>query len=278
MCPVIFPDFPPIPRGISTWERFSTLQEVNMELVSGPSSECALVAPESLEAIGVKGDRVHDTPSTVALPVLVSRDSFVFPGLIGTLNVRRLASRAALDAAVNRDRRLLLIVQRDPELDNPIEADLYAYGTVCEVMHRNPLPDGSLRIVLRGIGRAWVRSLSTRDGSLWTEPEPVTEFDPEGPATEAARRLLVDLFAALVTRDSRIPEEALDVVEKATSLGAATDAVAHHLPLEASGRQATLEERNPLCRAEWLIGAIARENEIRSGAAPKPASPTSSAT
>ncbi len=189
-------------------------------------------------------------PGEVRLPYLATPDTVVAPGLIGTLTVVRETSRAALDRALLGSRRVVLLLEDG-------SGGLASVGTVCEVIHRNLLPHGKVRVVLKGLARA--RAVPDGEGAVVSEL-----VEPVAPSaeSEAARRVLVEAFAALAARDARIPAEALDALEGARSSGPAADAAAHHLPVPVRERQRLLETLDPLARAEAALRLVAAETEL----------------
>ena len=194
-----------------------------------------------------------DAPSedgSVRLPYLATPDTVVAPGLIGTLTVVRETSRTALDRALLGSRRVVLLLENGT-------GGLASVGTVCEVIHRNLLPHGRVRVVLKGIARAEARP--NGEGALVSEV-----LEPPAPPAqaEAARRVLVAAFAALAARDARIPSEANDALESARTVGAAADAAAHHLPVGVGERQRLLETFDPLARAEAALQLVQGETEL----------------
>lgn len=186
----------------------------------------------------------------VRLPYLATPDTVIAPGLIGTLTVVRETSRAALDRALLGSRRVVLLLEDGA-------GGLATIGTVCEVIHRNLLPQGRVRVVLKGIARAVARP--DFEGALVRE---IAEPDALCPQAEAARRVLVAAFADLATRDPRIPAEAQDALENAKTAGATADAAAHHLPVSPAERQRLLELFDPLARAEAALRLVETESEL----------------
>ena len=89
------------------------------------------------------------------LPVVALRDLVFFPYMVLPLLIGRPQSTAALrEAEASLDRLLLLLAQRDPEQDEAGEEDVFRIGTIARVVQATPLPDGTCRVVLEGIGRA----------------------------------------------------------------------------------------------------------------------------
>jgi ATP-dependent Lon protease len=96
------------------------------------------------------------TPLPPRLPVLPLRDLVYFPAMVLPLLVGRPRSVAALEEAVAGDGLLLLLAQKDPELEDPASAELHRVGTVVRVLDASALPDGTWRVVFEGECRAQV--------------------------------------------------------------------------------------------------------------------------
>ena len=85
-----------------------------------------------------------------SLPVLPLRDIVVFPDSTTPLFVGREKSINALDFAMNNSKKIVLLTQKNPDIDNPNEKDLYSIGTVTEVLQLLKLPDGTVKILVEG--------------------------------------------------------------------------------------------------------------------------------
>ena len=85
-----------------------------------------------------------------SLPVLPLRDIVVFPNSTTPLFVGREKSINALDFAMNESKKIVLLSQKNPDIDNPDEKDLYSVGTIAEVLQLLKLPDGTVKILVEG--------------------------------------------------------------------------------------------------------------------------------
>ena len=88
------------------------------------------------------------------LPVLPLRDIVVFPHMVAPLFVGRKQSVNALNNVMIADKKILLLSQKNSEIDNPSEKNLYTYGTIAKVLQLLKLPDGTLKVLVEGISRA----------------------------------------------------------------------------------------------------------------------------
>ena len=104
-----------------------------------------------------------------AIPVLPVRDNVHFPGLTTTVLAGREVSVHALQAAMRTDRRVLVTAQRQQQTEEPTGSDLFDFGTLSEVLQVLPMPDGTMRAVLRGIARARAETMTKRRQCLVAE-------------------------------------------------------------------------------------------------------------
>ena len=113
------------------------------------------------------------------LPILPLRDVVVFPYLIIPLMVGRQRSIDAIQRAMAGDRLLLLITQKDQEVEDPDDTHLYSVGTVCSIMRMVRQPDNRLRILVQGLSRARVNEIVARDPILTARLTKIEEAEDE---------------------------------------------------------------------------------------------------
>src|SRR5512139_686031 len=112
------------------------------------------------------------------LPVLPVRDIVVFPYMIIPLFVGRDISIKAIDQALNTNRMVLLLTQKDLNVETPAPEDLYTVGTVCMIMRMLKLPDGRVKILVQGLSKARALMFSKREPFFVAEVEKMTEAKP----------------------------------------------------------------------------------------------------
>src|SRR5918997_5215924 len=112
---------------------------------------------ESIEAVDASEQQLQIPES---LPVLPLRDIVIYPFMIVPLFVSRDRSIKAVDEALSQNRMILLVSQKDVDKEEPTQEDLYKVGTVAVIMRMLKLPDGRIRILIQGLSRARVESIS----------------------------------------------------------------------------------------------------------------------
>ena len=196
------------------------------------------------------------------VPVIAARDAVHFPQLINTISVVREPSVRAIRKSMESDRRILVVSQRDMSKEDPRVEDLYETGTLSEALQALPLPDTSLRVVLRGLHRARAKKLISKGGTFWAEIELVEESNEQDLNTDAIMRASVNAFGRVVGMNKQIPPEAMQSVVHVESAGQLADAIAHHLPLRPSDKQRLLEQVHSRERLQEVFELLKREEQI----------------
>ena len=88
-----------------------------------------------------------------SIPVLPLRDIVVFPQMVAPLFVGRKLSVNALNFVMQNDKKILLVTQKNSEIDNPTSQDLYSFGTLAKILQLLKLPDGTIKVLVEGIER-----------------------------------------------------------------------------------------------------------------------------
>src|SRR5438105_7557205 len=124
------------------------------------------------------------------LPVLPLPDVVVFPYMIVPLFVNRDRSAKAVDQALSENRMVLLVSQKNPNVDDPKTEDLHDFGTVSVIMRMLKLPDGRVRILVQGFSRAKVEYFDESQAYITAKVQPKTEPQvvPESREVDAIMR------------------------------------------------------------------------------------------
>ena len=195
-------------------------------------------------------------------PVLPLRDVVVYPHMAIPLFVGREKSIRALSAAMQDDKRILLVAQRTADKDDPGADDIYEVGTLASVLQMLKLPDGTVKVLVEGAQRARIRELQTGDDYLQAEIEMLEEDDAasEGRETDALMRSTVALFEQYIKLNKKVPAELLPSLSAMDQPGRLADTIAAHLNLKLEDKQAVLEVGGAHARLEHVLAAL--EGEI----------------
>ena len=127
-------------------------------------------------------------------PVLPLRDVIVFPNMVIPLFVGRSKSIAALDAAMEDNKQIFLVAQKNADNDNPSQKDVYKNGTLSTILQLLKLPDGTIKVLVEGSQRATIDGDIIDDNYLQASVKIHEELDFDETEVEALSRSAVDLF------------------------------------------------------------------------------------
>ena len=208
---------------------------------------------------------IHESvTATVELPVLPLRDVVVYPHMVIPLFVGREKSMKALEAAMEGDRRILLVAQKQPETDDPGEADLHEIGTIGSLLQLVKLPDGTVKVLVEGQARAKMQRCFEADGMLRAHAVSLQPlFDRPVVELETAARMLVGLFEQLVRQSRKLPPEVLTGLSGIDDLSRLADSIAAHLSVRLSDKQKVLDTLAVGARTEMLVGLVESELDLQ---------------
>ncbi|SFM94333.1 ATP-dependent Lon protease [Formivibrio citricus] len=197
-----------------------------------------------------------------SFPMLPLRDVVVFPHMVIPLFVGRPKSIRALEAAVDDGRYILLAAQKNAAKDEPELTDIYPVGTIATVLQLLKLPDGTVKVLVEGVQRAHVESLTDDEGFFRAGATPLAQDDGLNHEIEAMRRALVTQFDQYVKLNKKIPPEILASLSGIESASRLADTIAAHLPLKLEQKQSILEMIDVKKRLEHLLKQLETELDI----------------
>jgi len=203
---------------------------------------------------------VAQSPAGALFPVLPLRDIVVFPHMIVPLFVGREKSVRALEDVMQEDKQILLLTQKDAAQDDPAQVDLYTFGTIGTVLQLLKLPDGTVKVLVEGGGRARVIRFTENPEFFQALAEPVDEFTGDKAELDALSRAVVGQFEQYIKLNKKIPPEVMVTVGQIEEPDRLADTIASHLSLKISEKQALLEIASINDRLERIFGHM--EGEI----------------
>ncbi|RUR37397.1 endopeptidase La [Vreelandella populi] len=205
----------------------------------------------------------QNAEQTQCLPLLPLRDVVVYPQMVIPLFVGREKSIQALEAAMEADKRVLLVAQREASQDEPDNADLYAMGTVADIMQLLKLPDGTVKVLIEGSFRADVLEIEENEAGYTQaylsprESEPLTSREQE-----ALVRVLLNQFEQYVKLSKKVPNEVLNSLAGIEDPSRLVDTICAHLSLKIGDKQELLEMDRVRDRIEHLMALIESEIDL----------------
>jgi len=207
-----------------------------------------------------------DKPTPVELldgiPVLPLRDVVVYPHMVIPLFVGREKSIVALDVAMRADKRILLVAQKQADVDDPKATDLYPVGTVATILQLLKLPDGTVKVLVEGVDRAHIDSVDQGEyflAKVTTLPD-IERYEER--EMDVLTRSVISQFEQYVKLNKKVPPEILTSLAGIEQAGRLADTVAAHMSLKLSEKQKVLEIPDVRKRLEHMLAVIEGEMDV----------------
>jgi ATP-dependent Lon protease len=195
------------------------------------------------------------------IPVLPLRDVVVYPHMVIPLFVGREKSITCLDAAMDNNKQILLVAQKEADNDEPNKEDLFDLGTVATILQLLKLPDGTVKVLVEGQQRAKVHSI--RDDEFFVaDAEFLTTPEIDEREQEVVVRSAINQFEGFVKLNKKIPPEVLTSLNGIDDAARLADTIAAHMPLKLADKQQVLEILNVNERLEFLMGMMESEIDL----------------
>lgn len=198
------------------------------------------------------------------LPVLPLRDVVVYPYVILPLSVSREKSIRAVDTALVESRMILLLSQKQMEVDDPAPGEMYQIGTAALIMRVLKLPDGRIRALVQGLQRVRVEYFTETEQLFKARVEPLTEPEINERTLEldALMRNVKQTLEKAVALGKNLPQEVLVIATNLDSPGRLADLVASNLELKLPQMQDVLEIVHPVERLHKVNELLLREIDL----------------
>src|SRR6476620_10720417 len=201
-------------------------------------------------------------PYRTRYPLLPLKNIVIFPRNIVTLLVGRPRSIQAVEEALNRDRRVVVVAHRDPDIDDPLASDVYNVGTLAEVVKSERQQATTLQVVLEGICRVRLTSFDTTRPFFNVAAEELTEIEPTIEESRTLMKHVTEMASTFSESRNKLTNEVLDMVQRASDPGHLADLLATQLLSDTVKRQDLLEEVNPHERLVRVAGLIQSDLDI----------------
>jgi len=201
------------------------------------------------------------------LPMMPVRDVVIFPHMMTPFVVGRESSVRALEEALAGDKKIFLATQHDATVDEPRPEEIYQVGTIVNIVQSLRLPDGNIKVLVEGIERAKIVSVSDEEG-FFRAVVRTFQFKVEpGPQLDALIARVTSLFEQYVKLSQNLNYETMVAAVRGDDPGKLADTVAANLPLTIEEKQELLEIFDPIDRltrvAEMLDIEIEKLNVDR---------------
>lgn len=211
------------------------------------------------------GSKASSSAAENTLPLLPLRDVVVFPNMVIPLFVGRSKSIQALEAAMQQDRKVLLVAQKSAAVDDPQAQDLFDVACVSSVLQMLKLPDGTMKVLVEGRQRCRLTRIAVDEDSCSAgftvlEDTPKTiRSKVRASELEALRRAVVAQFEQYVKLNKKIPPEILASIADLEDAGRLADTIAAHVNLKLQHKQEVLMLQNLVKRLEFVLKQLQHE-------------------
>ena len=193
-------------------------------------------------------------------PVLPLRDVVVYPHMVIPLFVGREKSIKALDQAMAANKQILLVAQKRASEDEPGVEDIYAFGTLANILQLLKLPDGTIKVLVEGVKRARIAEYM-ETGEMFTAHIAIVEPEAtEDRELDIHRRSIVGQFEQYVKLNKKVPPEILSSLNGIDDISRLADVIASQMAVKIEEKQKILELSNIIERIEYII--LLMESEI----------------
>ncbi|GJH42359.1 endopeptidase La, partial [Pasteurella canis] len=196
------------------------------------------------------------------IPVLPLRDVVVFPYMVMPLFVGRAKSIRSLDEAMETGKQLLLVSQKQADLEEPTVDDVYKVGTVANIIQLLKLPDGTVKVLVEGQQRATINHLED-DGEFFSAEITLidTEFGDEKELSVVKNATLAE-FEKYAKLNKKVQPDVHSALERIEEFDRLSDTLAAHMPVAVKHKQKVLEIPNVVARFEYLLGLMESETDL----------------
>ena len=196
------------------------------------------------------------------IPVLPLRDVVVFPYMVMPLFVGRPRSIHSLDEAMNHGKQLLLVSQKQPELEEPDVEDLYDVGTIANIIQLLKLPDGTVKVLVEGQQRAQIYQLEDTGEHFQAQIKPIESTLGNKKELQVVHKAALDEFQNYINLNKKVQPDILSALQQIENLEQLSDTLASHLPVSVAQKQTVLEMSNVVERFEYLLGLMQSEADL----------------
>ncbi len=200
----------------------------------------------------------------MTIPVLPLRDVVVYPHMVIPLFVGRHKSIRALDAAMEEGKQVLLVAQKNADVDTPEKTDIYSYGTLANILQLLKLPDGTLKVLVEGVDRVMIHALNSHEDDYQIADIEVQHsiFAMTDRKEKALAKSLNGLFEQYVKLNKKVPPEILSSLAGIEDTSRLADTIIAHLGLKLDEKQKVLEILDVEERLSYLMELIDGEIDL----------------
>lgn len=201
----------------------------------------------------------------ISIPMVALRGMTILPEMVVHFDISRERSIDAVQEAMAEEQKIMLVTQRDIEVENPEESDLYRVGTIATVKQILKLPRQILRVLVAGEERAILDNIEVTDPYMRANVTVIGEDEPEIAGDinkEAMVRGLKDMYLEYAMRNPKVTKDMANQIKDITDLKKLVNQVSANLPIHYTELQEILDETDFMKRYELLAFKLVNEVQI----------------
>ncbi|MGS2721881.1 endopeptidase La [Paraglaciecola aestuariivivens] len=198
----------------------------------------------------------------VEMPVLALRDVVVYPHMVIPLFVGREKSIRCLEAAMEKDKQIFLVAQKDAGVDEPSADDIFTVGTIATILQLLKLPDGTVKVLVEGNQRGKIDTFTSTEDFFVGQVQSSPDDEIDDTEQEVLVRSAISQFEGYVKLNKKIPPEVLTSLSGIEDAARLADTMAAHMPLKLSEKQKVLEMLSVTERLEYLMALMESEIDL----------------
>ncbi|MFT5840032.1 MAG: ATP-dependent Lon protease [Flavobacteriales bacterium] len=198
----------------------------------------------------------------IEMPVLALRDVVVYPHMVIPLFVGREKSIRCLEAAMEKDKQIFLVAQKDAGVDEPEVGDIFTVGTIATILQLLKLPDGTVKVLVEGNQRGKIDNFVSTDDFFIADVLSSADTELAESEQEVLIRSAISQFEGYVKLNKKIPPEVLTSLSGIEDAARLADTMAAHMPLKLSEKQKVLEMLGITERLEYLMALMESEIDL----------------
>tara|TARA_R110002153_G_scaffold49905_21_gene140668 strand:- start:2246 stop:4600 length:2355 start_codon:yes stop_codon:yes gene_type:complete len=198
----------------------------------------------------------------IEIPVLALRDVVVYPHMVVPLFVGREKSIRCLEAAMENEKQIFLVAQKDAGVDEPDADDIYTVGTIATILQLLKLPDGTVKVLVEGSVRGEVEGYEQSEPFFVANVNKIEDGAIDESEQEVLIRSAVSQFEGYVKLNKKIPPEVLTSLNGIEDAARLADTMAAHMPLKLTEKQKVLEMKGVNERLEYLMALMEGEIDL----------------
>ena len=195
-------------------------------------------------------------------PILPLRDIVIFPGMVVPLFVGREKSIKALQEVMKNDKSIVLVAQKNSEIDDPEYNDIYGYGCLSKVLQLLKLPDGTVKVLVEGQSRVKIMEILKEKSSFLSAVIQPANDTNKTKDTDLYAQNLIKKFEKLLILNKKDLADIMSGIKKLKDSGQIADNIASNLNLQIFEKQELLELTDLKKRLEKIFEIIDKETSV----------------